>query len=522
MPKDPRQYGQITLRDLWLGTSPVHYMRRSEGPVMAMSLSALTDGIRGRRRAFHEVEVRGVTCDSRQVQDGYLFIAIPGSKVDGRTFVEDALRRGACAVVAQGAVAGIDVPQLVVTDARMALAEAAARFHGNPTLKLNVIGITGTKGKSTTAYLTRAIHQAAGEKVGLLGTIQYALGARTIPAPMTTPPADEIQRYFSEMAAGGCKTAVMEASSHALDQQRTHAVRFAAGIFTNLTHDHLDYHGTKAAYRAAKARLFEGLSDHAIAALNGDDPASAHFAKRTDAHVIRYGIDGAFEVTASIERITFEGTRLRMRLGTEEFVLRSRLVGRHNVYNILAAAAAAWGMGYDREHIRGGLESMAAVPGRLEPVDAGQDFAVFVDYAHTEDSLRNVLSAIRPLTPGRLICVFGCGGDRDRSKRPKMGGTADEMSDFFIVTSDNPRTEDPLEIIRQVESGVRNSSKYVTEPDRAAAIKLAISMARQGDTVVIAGKGHETYQHVGCEIRPFDDRSVARAIIEANTRKKNA
>ncbi len=515
MAKDPRQSHHGHQREVYLDTTPVHYLPRREEP-MSMSLSAVLDGVRGERHAFADVEIRGVTCDSRQVQDGYLFVAIPGSKEDGRTFVDDAIKRGAVAVVGQKPwEEPPGVPTLLVRDARAALADAAAQFYGAPTQKMNVVGITGTKGKSTTAYLVRSIHEAAGEKVGLLGTIQYSLGSRLLAAPMTTPPADELQRYFAEMAAAGCKAAVMEASSHALAQMRTRGVRFAAGVFTNLQHDHLDYHRTRTEYRAAKARLFEQLTDRAVAALNADDPAAGYFAKRTKAHVVLFGLDPKLEVNAAIEKAAFGGTRVRLRLGTESLPVRSRLVGRHNVYNMLAAAASAWAMGYDLDHIKAGLENMAAVPGRLEPVDAGQDFAVFVDYAHTEESLRSVLAALRPLTPGKLIVVFGCGGDRDRAKRPRMGAAADELSDFFIVTSDNPRGEDPLAIVREIESGAANTSKYVTEPDRAGAIRLALSMARKDDTVLIAGKGHETYQIVGDETRPFDDRAVAREILAA-------
>ena len=514
MGRDPRQSSHSPLRDIYLNTAPVHYLRRREDYAMSMPLSTILEGVRGTRHAFQEVEIRGVTCDSRQVQPGWLFIAIPGSKIDGRTFVDEAMKRGAAAVVAQKPwEEPPGIPTLLVRDARAALADAAAHFYGQPTTKLNVVGITGTKGKSTTAYLVRAIHEAAGEKCGLLGTIQYAFGHRVMAAPMTTPPSDELQKYFAEMAEAGCRTAVIEASSHALAQQRTRGIRFAAGIFTNLQHDHLDYHRTRAEYRAAKAKLFEQLSERAVAAMNADDPAAAFFEKHTKARVVRYGLDPSLEVSAAIEKVTFGGTRITLKLGIERVAVRSRLVGRHNVYNMLAAAASAWGMGYDVQPIKAGLEKMTAVPGRLEPVDAGQDFSVLVDYAHTEDSLRNVLTALRPLTPGKLICVFGCGGDRDRAKRPRMGAAADELADFFILTSDNPRTEDPLAIIKEVEGGVTNSSKYVTEPDRYAAIKLALSMARKDDTVLVAGKGHEPYQIVGAETRPFDDRAAAREIL---------
>jgi UDP-N-acetylmuramoyl-L-alanyl-D-glutamate--2,6-diaminopimelate ligase len=462
-------------------------------------------------------EVTGVTCDSRQVRPGHIFVAVPGTKADGRAFVADAVHRGCAAVVSEGAIEPApDVPVIRVADARVALADLAARFHGRPTEKLNVVGVTGTKGKSTTTYILRSILEAAGERSGLLGTIQYSVGGRTLPSPLTTPPADELQKHFADMVAAGCRSAVMEVSSIALDQRRTHALHFAAAVFTNLQRDHLDYHGTPEAYRDAKAKLFEELPARGVAAINADDPAAGHFARRTKARVVRYGLEAPADVTGVLEDMTFQGLKLRAKFGREELVLASRLLGRHNAHNILAAAATAWAMGYDFEHIKAGVESLAAVPGRLEGVDAGQPFLVLVDYAHTEESLRNVLNSLRRLRGGgggRLIVVFGCGGDRDRGKRPLMGRAVEDLSDFFIVTSDNPRTEDPLSIIREIESGIENHSRYLVEPDRRAAIKIALGMARRDDMVLIAGKGHETYQVIGRETKPFDDRAVAREIL---------
>jgi UDP-N-acetylmuramoyl-L-alanyl-D-glutamate--2,6-diaminopimelate ligase len=484
---------------------------------MSKRLTELVDGLKAERSGFKDVEIKGVTCDSRQVRVGSLFVAVPGTKADGRAFIDDAVSRGATAVVAEAAPATrSDVPLFLVKDARVALAELAARFHGWPTEKLNVVGVTGTKGKTTTAYLVRSILGAAGQKVGLLGTIENSLGGRTVPSPMTTPSAEDIQRYFAEMLANGCRSAVMEVSSHALAQHRTHGVRFAAGIFTNLTRDHLDYHKTITAYRAAKAKLFEQLTPKSLAVLNADDAASTQMAARAKGRVVTYALDAKAAVGGRIERFDFGGMRLRLRLGTEEVALQSRLIGRHNAYNLLAAAATTWAMGYDVEQIKAGLEGLPAVPGRLEPVDAGQPFAVVVDYAHTEDSLRNVLACVRPMAQaagGRVLLVFGCGGDRDRGKRPKMGTAAEELADFFILTSDNPRRENPLTIIKEIEAGLTNHSKYLIEPDRAAAIRIAVRMAQRGDIVVIAGKGHETYQICGEQVRAFDDRLVARDIL---------
>lgn len=479
---------------------------------MNVKLSDLVAAVPAGSQTFRDVEIRGVTCDSRQVQCGTLFVAISGHKQDGTAFVDEAIRRGCSAIVAEKKLAAAPVPVIVVPNAREALADLAQRFHGDPTSKLNVVGVTGTKGKTTTSYLLRSIFEAAGEKVGLLGTIQHSIAGRILPSDNTTPGADALQRYFAEMAAGGCKSAAMEVSSHALDQGRVRGVHFAAGVFTNLTRDHLDYHATWESYREAKARLFEGLSAKSIAALNADDETSALYEKRTAAHVVTYGLKRKAEIGGAVELTTFNGTRLRLRLGTEERVIHTRLVGTHNAYNILAAAACTWAMGYDLDHIKAGIENLVAVPGRLEPVDAGQDFAVFVDYAHTEDSLRNVLQALRPLVRGRLIAVFGCGGDRDRGKRPAMGKAASELADQTVVTSDNPRSENPLDIIKEIVGGM-TTRRYLIEPDRRSAIKMALSLARKDDAVLIAGKGHETYQIFRDQTRTFDDRQVAREVL---------
>ncbi len=510
----------VPLRDIYLCTTPLRYATRREGSGMAVRIADLF----GEAPAGAASEVTGVTCDSRQVRPGHIFVAVPGTKADGRAFVADAVNRGCAAIVSEAAIEPApEVPVFRVADARVALADLAARFHGRPTEKLNVVGVTGTKGKSTTTYLIRSIFEAAGERAGLLGTIQYAIAGRVVPSPLTTPPADELQKFFAEMAAAGCRSAAMEVSSIALDQRRTHALHFAAAVFTNLQRDHLDYHGTPEAYRDAKARLFEDLPAKGVAAINADDPAAGFFAAKTKARVVRYGLESPADVSGTLEEMTFQGLKLRVKFGGEEMALASRLLGRHNAHNILAACATAWAMGYDFDHIKAGVESLAAVPGRLESVDAGQPFLVLVDYAHTEESLRNVLGSLRRLRAGgggRILVVFGCGGDRDRGKRPLMGRAVEDLSDFFIVTSDNPRTEDPLAIIREVESGIENHSRYLAEPDRRAAIKIALGMARRDDIVLIAGKGHETYQIVGRETKEFDDRVVAREILKETGRTK--
>jgi UDP-N-acetylmuramoyl-L-alanyl-D-glutamate--2,6-diaminopimelate ligase len=510
----------VPIRDIYLCTTPLSYSARREGSGMTVHMADLIADA----PAGPTPEITGVTCDSRQVRPGHIFVAVPGTKADGRAFVADAVNRGCAAIVSEAAIEPApDVPVVRVADARVALAEIASRFHGRPTEKLNVVGVTGTKGKSTTTYLLRSIFEAAGERSGLLGTIQYAIGGRVLPSPLTTPPADELQKHFAEMAAAGCRSAVMEVSSIALDQRRTHALRFAAGVLTNLQRDHLDYHGTPEAYRDAKAKLFEDLPAKGVAAINADDPAAAYFASKSKARVVTYGMEKPADVAGTLDEMTFQGLKMRITLAGEELRLSSRLLGRHNAHNILAAVSTAWAMGYDFEHLKAGIESLAAVPGRLEAVDAGQPFLVLVDYAHTEESLRNVLGSLRRLRGGgggRILVVFGCGGDRDRGKRPLMGRAVEDLSDFFIVTSDNPRTEDPLAIIREIEGGIENHSRYLVEPDRRAAIKIALGMARRDDLVLIAGKGHENYQIIGRESKTFDDREVAKEILKESSRPK--
>lgn len=511
--------GQLTPKEIFSVTGPLRYARKKEkGGKMHRRLGDLLDAVGGEKVHFKDADIRGVTCDSRNVRAGWLFVAIPGTKENGAEYVADAVGRGAAAVVCEGTAPEVKVPVCVVKDARAALSDLAARFYQEPTERINVIGVTGTNGKTTTTFLVRSILEAAGEKPGLLGTIEYSIAGKAIPSPMTTPPADDLQRMFWEMANAGCRSAVMEVSSHSLVQQRVRGVRFAAGIFTNLTRDHLDYHKTHEEYLNAKGILFRQLAPRAVAALNADDPASAIYAAETKGHVVLYGLKKPAEITAEVDSVTFGGTNLRLKLGAETVPVRSRLIGTHNVYNMLSAAAACWKMGYDADAIRTGLEAMTAVPGRLESVDAGQDFAVLVDYAHTDDAMRNVLSCVRPLLRGRLILVFGCGGDRDRGKRPRMGRVADEMSDSVVITSDNPRSEEPLDIIREVAEGFA-SRKYLIEPDRRKAIRLAITMAKKDDAVLIAGKGHENYQIFKDGPRPFDDRQVAREILEELVKK---
>ena len=482
---------------------------------MTQKLSELLESVPGERKQFRDVVVSGVTCDSRRVNTGDVFVAVPGTMTNGMKFVNDAIGRGCSAVVSEKSIPGLPVPLIVVPDARTALAEMSSRFYDHPTAGLNVVGVTGTNGKTTVTWLLHAIFEAAGEKAGQLGTIAHMIGNRTVPSETTTPGADVLKRYFWEMKTAGCRSAAMEVSSHALAQDRSRGVRFAAAVFTNLTRDHLDYHPSFEAYRDAKGKLFEGLSGKAVLALNADDPACEHYRKRTSAHVVTYSlIKARADVLGRIELATFNGTRLQIRLGTEKILVQTRLIGTHNVSNILGAAACAWAMGYDLEHIKEGIENLTSVPGRLESVEGAPDFGVFVDYAHTEDALQNVMQFVRPLLKGRLIVVFGCGGDRDRGKRPRMARIAERFADQVVLTSDNPRGEDPLRIIRDAAAGFKRKESYFIEPDRRAAIRLAISRAQKGGVVLLAGKGHEAVQIFSDGPRPFDDREIAREYLK--------
>jgi UDP-N-acetylmuramoyl-L-alanyl-D-glutamate--2,6-diaminopimelate ligase len=445
------------------------------------------------------LDVGGLHYDSRRIRKGDVFVAIHGEKTDGNRFVDAALERGAVAVVSQNPrPPAVSTVWIHVGHARRALAQAAANFYGHPAGHLQLAGITGTNGKTTTAFLVHAMLTAAGKNAGLFGTIEYRVGGKAQPASNTTPESLDLQAMLAEVRDQGGTHAVLEVSSHALALERVYGAPFRVAAFTNLTRDHLDFHGDMESYFAAKKRLFQGCGTPPpeCAVLNADDPRSAELAVCGSPRVITYGIDHAADVMPGTVRD------------------QSPLAGRPNLYNRLAATATALGLGLPRSAIEQGLAGLAAVPGRFERVDLGQPFAVFVDYAHTDDALRNVLATARGLQPRRLITVFGCGGDRDRAKRPLMGEAAASLSDLAILTSDNPRSEDPLAIIEDALVGVRKAGKaHRVEPDRAAAIAMALHEAEKGDVVVIAGKGHETYQVLGSETIHFDDREVAREVL---------
>ena len=471
-------------------------------------------------------EISGVAYDSRQVKPGTVFFALRGVNADGARFAPQAIANGAAAVVAETpAPAGVTVPWLRVPNARTALAAAAAQFYRNPSEELALVGITGTNGKTTISYLLASIFEAAGVKCGRIGTIGYRIGAREVDAPRTTPEAPELQQMLRDMVADGCGACVMEVSSHALALRRADSLRFAAGIFTNLTRDHLDFHGDMEAYFAAKRRLFEILPEGAVGVINVDDrrgPDLVAVARRP----VTYAIDGNADVRPGPLSFSLDGLTFDIRTPRGTIHVRSRLVGRPNAYNILAASAAAMALDLPFSAIEAGLAALDDVPGRFQVVsEASDDVRVIVDYAHTDDALKNLLETARPLATGRVVTVFGCGGDRDRTKRPLMGAVAARLSDLVIVTSDNPRSEDPERIIDEIRRGIvmpadriapkgqQKGTPSLAIVDRREAIEKAIKDARRGDLVLIAGKGHEKYQVIGDRTLPFDDVDVARAAL---------
>ena len=478
-------------------------------------------------RALH-TEVRGVTHDSRQAGTGWIFVALRGLKADGTAFASQAIAQGAAAVVAEAVPDGASsrgVPWVRVTDARVALALLAVEFQGHPSRRMQVVGITGTNGKTTTSYLVSAMFEAAGVRTGLMGTVAYRTGARQIDATRTTPEAPELQAMLRQMADEGCGACAMEVSSHALALRRVDGTTFAAAVFTNLTRDHLDFHADMEDYFAAKRRLFEMLPEGAPAVINLDDPRGAALSDAV-ARPITYAINRLADVSPGPLSYSLTGLKFDVRTPNGLVRVRSRLVGRPNVYNILAAAAAASALGVPLEAIERGLVDLAGVPGRFELASGAEDdITVVVDYAHTDDALRNLLETARPLAERRLITVFGCGGDRDRSKRPLMGMVAARLSDVVVITSDNPRSEDPARIIDEVKRGAQpelrsGDTELLAIVDRREAIGEAVRRAESGDVVLIAGKGHEKYQEIGGRVLPFDDVAVAREALARRVKSK--
>lgn len=467
---------------------------------------------------FSEKETCGITHDSRKVKRGYVFIAINGHKFNGHDFIADAIEKGASAVVVEKKTeVSAQIPQIVVPNTREALAFISSCFYGEPSSKMTVIGITGTNGKTTTSYFTKSIIHASGNDAGLIGTIQYQIGKRVIPAQETTPESVEIQGYLSEMLKSHIKYAVIEASSHALSQHRLDRVCFHSAIFTNLSAEHLDYHEDIRNYRAEKLKLVKGLGPGAFAILNADHNASKHFAENTGAHIVWYGIRRKkADVTAEEIHTGTHTTKFSLNSPWGKRAVTLKLIGRHNIYNALAAAANGLAIGFTIDTVKTGIEALCAVPGRLEKIDCGQDFRIYVDFAHTHQALQVTLSALRETATGRILLVFGCGGDRDRKKRPKMGHIAEKYSDIFWITSDNPRSEDPDKIISEIKKGVKRDACFRLQPDRKTAIEEALFEAKSGDIVLIAGKGHEQYQISKDTVIPFDDREIVRQFLHNN------
>ncbi len=474
-----------------------------------------------------DVTVSAVSNDSRAVSKGAVFVAVPGHRVDGVTFAADAIKRGAIAVVSEApAPAGVAVPWLPTTSARRALAELAAILHGHPSRRMTVVGVTGTNGKTTCTHLLASVFDAAGMPAGRIGTVSVRVG----PAPAderesshTTPEAPEIQAMLAKMLDRGCTACAMEVSSHALALHRVAEMQFAAAIFTNLTRDHLDFHGDMARYFAAKRELFVMLPPGAPSAINVDDPRGVELAASLS-NVITYGIDRPADVRSRNVEYSLEGLAFDVDTPRGTLAIRSPLIGRPNVSNILGVVAVAVALDLPLPAIERGVAALDRVSGRFEVVSSGaDDVRVVVDYAHTDDALKNLLETARPLAAGRLVTIFGCGGDRDRTKRPLMGAVAGRLSDFVVLTSDNPRSEDPERILDEIVRGLdptpepgapkRSGTPYLRIRDRREAIDRAIRTAQPGDLVLIAGKGHEKYQVIGERTLPFDDIDVARAAL---------
>lgn len=475
-------------------------------------------------------DITAVTCDSRTVTAGALFVAITGFQTDGHKYINDAIDKGAAAILLEdtygSSVTDISIPALMVSDSREAVSQIAINYYGTPSGEIKIIGVTGTNGKTTTTHLIKSILEESGYKTGLIGTISYSTGNTAASASHTTPEALEFQKLLRDMTDNGCKFAVSEVSSHALYLKRVYGTDFEVAVFTNLTQDHLDFHADMEDYFMAKAALFSGMGTGKRVVINIDDPYGKRLTGMIRCPSFSYGINTDADIKAENINLTMDGIEFDAITPAGIIPIKSGLVGIYNVYNILAAIGAAISCNILPEKIASGICSLSSVPGRFERLDSGMGFYAVVDYAHTENAMRLLLEAAAQFTPGRIITVFGCGGDRDRGKRPLMGKAAMELSDYVIVTSDNPRTEDPQKIIYEIETGINDTikaanhraSQYKIIPDRRTAIEQAVNIAEKGDLVVIAGKGHENYQIIGNNKIHFDDKEEALAAIR--NRKK--
>ncbi|KGP72433.1 UDP-N-acetylmuramoyl-L-alanyl-D-glutamate--2,6-diaminopimelate ligase [Pontibacillus yanchengensis] len=486
-----------------------------------MKLTNLIKALRVYRttKSIEHIDVTGLEMDSRAVQRGNVFICINGYTVDGHDFAKQAEEKGATAIVAERPLP-VSIPVIIVNDSQRAMSKLANHYFNNPTQQFRLIGVTGTNGKTTTSYLIDSIFQTSQQQTGLIGTIQMKIGNEEYEVKNTTPDSLFLQKNFAKMAEQKVDTAVMEVSSHALDLGRVHGCDFDVAVFTNLSQDHLDFHKDMDDYLRAKSLLFSQLgnaykSNVKYAVLNQDDPHYTSLMKSTAQEVITYGIDSHADITAQQLYVTAQGTTFMLTTPDGEIEVKSSLIGRFSVYNMLAAASAAWISGISLETIKQAFENTPGVSGRFEPILSGQDFGVIVDYAHTPDSLENVLQTIKSFATKRIFVVVGCGGDRDKKKRPLMAQVAVKYADQAIFTSDNPRSEDPASIIADMEAGVEEGS-YIVIQDRKEAIHKAIEQADSSDVVLIAGKGHETYQEINGQTLHFDDREVARESILAH------
>jgi UDP-N-acetylmuramoyl-L-alanyl-D-glutamate--2,6-diaminopimelate ligase len=507
-----------------------------------MELKRLIEGVEVKKIAGDPLrEVEGIAYHTKQIGKGFLFAAIRGLEVDGHQFIEEAVQRGAGAVVSEEEREVSDRTLILVPNSRQALAKISSNFYGNPSSRLKLIGITGTNGKTTTTYLLESIFRKVGCDVGVIGTINYRFGQKTTPAPNTTPESLDLQRILWEMVKEGTSHVIMEVSSHGLDLDRVFGCQFDGVVFTNLTSEHLDYHKTLQKYFESKKKLFsdylvESRKKRRFAVTNHDDPRGEKMVEGIDLPVIRYGLSPSCDITADQVTSSFEGLSCRVRTPRGDLSIRSKLIGDFNVYNILAAVSVGIGMDVPLENLKEGVEGLEGVSGRFEKMENTRGLHIIVDYAHTHDALERVLLGLKGILEngtqnrGKMITVFGCGGDRDRTKRPLMGEVAGKYSDLAILTSDNPRTEDPLAILEEVEKGLeslplkewhpdeielwRSKKGYLKVPDRREAIRMAIRLAQPSDTVLIAGKGHEDYQIVGKKRFPFDDRIEAQKALE--------
>lgn len=464
-----------------------------------------------------DLDISGICCNSHQVRNGYLFTAVPGNSTDGWLFVNDAVAKGAVAVISEHSerVDG-GVCHIHVKDAHVALAYSAAAFNGWPHRSLKLLGITGTNGKTTVSYLLRDVLSKTEYQPGLIGTIEYQIGLRTIPASRTTPDAVMLQSLLSQMVSAGCNAAIMEVSSHAIVQRRIAGLSFDVAAFTNLSRDHLDYHHTMDEYFEAKATLFTGLPEEASAVINFDDPWGRKLLKREDicAEKFSFGLEEGADIKAENVNLDSNGSSFVLKTPWGDADVRQRLMGRFNISNALAAAGCCGALGVSLDAVAESLSHSSTVSGRLEEVFSEKNFQVFVDYAHTDDALEKVLTVLREITRGKLIVVFGCGGDRDRTKRPAMGKVAEKLADYVIVTSDNPRNENPSQIIEDILEGFSSEKDTSVLEDREEAIRKALEIAEEGDVVLVAGKGHEKYQEFARKTISFDDCAIVKSVLK--------